>query len=146
MKRAHSDPRPKVPFESNRLTATGATRHTAQVILPLTLALLIVGPVVLAALDVMRTSEQDLPHFPQTVWLAVVIFIPILGPVAWVLTGRPPAALRLGPATTGGHEDDEAFMRHIRARAEDERRRYEAERHRQQGEAGPAAEPPSAAA
>jgi hypothetical protein len=143
----HSDPQPKVPFGPNRLTGTDANRHTAEVIFPLTLALLIMGPLVLAGLDVVRTPEAELREIGHAGWLAIVVFIPILGPVAWFISGRPQGGRkRLAPAASDVTEDDEAFMRHISAWAEFERNRYESERLRQARDADSAGEPPAAAA
>jgi hypothetical protein len=122
-------------------------RDTFEVILPLTLALLILGPLVFAGLDVVRTPESELREIGQAGWLAIVVFIPILGPVAWLISGRPQGGRkRLAPAGNSVTEDDEAFMRHISAWAEFERTRYETERRRQAREADSAGEPPAAAA
>jgi hypothetical protein len=65
----------------------------------------------------------------------------------YLVVGRPVGDFHpLGPAGSGGPDDDEAFMRHIRARAEEERWRHNAERRRQSRDGDPTAEPPSAAA
>ena len=136
-----------MPFRPNRLTGKGFPRHTFDVILPLTLALTIMGLLVLAGLDVMRTPEAQLRPFGQAGWLAVVLFIPFAGPVTWFLVGKPRESLHpLGPAGVGGPEDDEAFISLLQARVADERRRSEIERRRQPRDADPTAEPPSAAA
>ena len=102
------------------------------------------GLMVAAGLDVMRTPDAKLRHLGQAGWLGVVMFVPVIGPALWFVIGRPAGDFHpLGPAGSGGPDDDEAFMRYIRARADEERRRNHTERRR---DADPTAEPPSAAA
>jgi hypothetical protein len=39
--------------------------------------------------DVIRTPEGTTQNLPKMIWLLVVIFVPPIGPIAWLLLGRP---------------------------------------------------------
>jgi len=42
-----------------------------------------------ALVDVITTDSHLIRYLPKLVWLIVVIFAPILGPITWLLLGRP---------------------------------------------------------
>jgi hypothetical protein len=80
----------------------------------------------------------------------LVVVLPLVGPVAWLVAGRPqgpsrslpykgntgipPEYDRPGRATAYRPDDDEAFLRGLRERAEQQRRQAEQERRRREGE------------
>ena len=76
-------------------------------------------------LDLRRTPASLVRTLPKPLWFLVVL-PPLLGPLAWLLLGRPvkgaprPAAPAPG---RGAPDDDEQFMRELRKRADDQRRR-----------------------
>jgi hypothetical protein len=90
-------------------------------------------------LDVLRTPPQQVRNLPKPVWLILCFIPPILGPIAWLLLGRPQYAAgnlpykgnagsfpeydRPGRAVPQNPDDDEAFLRALRERAEEQRRR-----------------------
>jgi len=106
------------------------------------------GLLVYSVLSVLATPQQQVQHLPKAAWL-VVLLLPLVGPLAWLLAGRPPGVPRTLPSgrsaagSRSGHrpvsspDDDEAFLRSLRLRAEEQRRRAERER-RAQGDPGPA--------
>jgi hypothetical protein len=63
---------------------------------------------------------------PKALWLAVVLFVPLVGPLAWVIAGRERGSAAAAPAPAGPRapDDDPAFLRTLDA----ERRRLERER------------------
>lgn len=101
--------------------------------------------VVYCVLNVITTPDSAVRNLPKLLWLALVILVPIVGPVAWLVAGRPQ-----GPATSSmpykgnrglppeydrpnraaafSPDDDEAFLRSLRERAEAQRRKAEQER------------------
>lgn len=82
--------------------------------LPLILILVFLGLPALTGLDVIRTPESEVREFSQVTWLAIVMFMPFFGPLAWFLSGRPrKGGLSLAGAI--GPEDDEAFMKYLNA-------------------------------
>ncbi len=101
------------------------------------LALLELCLLVYAAIDVITTPETAVRNLPKLVWL-LVILVPWAGPIAWLVAGRPARGARPEPTRSGSvppeydrpgraqasnPDDDEAFLRGLRDRAEEQRRR-----------------------
>ena len=100
--------------------------------------------VVYCVLNIITTPDSDVRNLPKLLWLVLVLFFPIVGGVAWLVAGRPqgparsmpykgnagvpPAYDRPGRATAFRPEDDEAFLRGLRERAEQQRRAAEQQR------------------
>ena len=90
------------------------------------------------ALDVVTSPAERVQALPKGLWLAAVVLLPVVGPVAWLLAGRPePGTARAVPRVlpeagrgSGAPDDDEVFLRELRRRAEDQRRRAEEQRRR----------------
>jgi hypothetical protein len=84
--------------------------------------------------DVITRNESDIRHLPKMVWLLIVLLLPTVGSLVWLFVGRGAVVRR--PGTTGGFgeyerpgrhvaqnpDDDEAFLRQCRERAEEQRR------------------------
>ena len=112
------------------------------------LALVEVVLLVYCVLNVITTPEAEVRNLPKLLWLVLVVILPLVGGIAWLVAGRPqgparstpykgnpgvpPAYDRPGRATAFRPEDDEAFLRGLRERAEQQRR--EAERQRRSGD------------
>ncbi|MBK5307631.1 MAG: PLDc_N domain-containing protein [Frankiaceae bacterium] len=95
--------------------------------------------IVYCFLDVIRTPPRHVRNLPKPVWLILCFIPPILGPLSWLLFGRPPNGAgnlpykgnvgsfpeyeRPGRAVAQNPDDDEAFLRQLRERAEEQRRR-----------------------
>lgn len=82
---------------------------------------------VYAILDVLRTPASAMRTLPKSLWLLAVL-PPLFGPAAWLLAGRPrredwPAAGRPVAAPPVPPDDDPEFLRELRRRADDQRRR-----------------------
>jgi hypothetical protein len=110
--------------------------------------------IVYCFLDVIRTPASAVRNLPKPVWLILCFVPPILGPLSWLLLGRPqssqfggaasvpykgnagrfPEYDRPGRAVPQNPDDDEAFLRGLRERAEQQRRKAEEERRRAEGE------------
>ena len=86
--------------------------------------------------DVIVTSEHMCRNLPKLFWLLIVLVLPDVGSLLWLIAGRPRAERRatgsayaVGFPTRGtsavadNPDDDEAFMRQLRERAEQQRRR-----------------------
>jgi hypothetical protein len=102
--------------------------------------------VVYCVLDVLRTPGRQMRYLPKPVWLLLCFVPPIVGPLAWLLLGRPqgpqqnlpykgnagraPDSDQPGRPVAQNPDDDEAFMRGLRERAADQRRRAAEERGR----------------
>lgn len=102
-------------------------------------------------IEVASTPEGAMRNLPKIGWVVVVLLFPLLGSAAWFVLGRPESR----PRTAGAYERlapaypeydrpgraaavdpgrDEEFLAQVRARAEAQRKRYEAERKREAGE------------
>ena len=62
-----------------------------------------------AIFDVISTDEVLVRNLPKVMWLVFVIFVPLVGSVAWLILGRP---LYAG-WQPGGHSHDAPRSRYI---------------------------------
>ncbi len=97
--------------------------------------------VVYCVLNVITTPEAEVRNLPKMLWLLLVLLFPIVGGIAWLVAGRPQGAVnhrdtgripaeydRPGRATAHSPDDDEAFLRRLKERADEQRKRAEQER------------------
>lgn len=86
-------------------------------------ALIVVGLLVYAVLDCTQTPAEEL-RVRRGLWFALIVLVPVLGPVAWLLIGRTqvprharadpsaePQARPARPARPLGPDDDADFLR-----------------------------------
>ena len=96
---------------------------------------------VYCVLNVITTPEDRVRNLPKLLWLVLVIFLPLVGGIAWLVAGRPVGGSRAGGVPYKGNagrfpeyerpgravpqnpDDDEAFLRNLRERAEEQRKR-----------------------
>ncbi|MFX4291671.1 PLD nuclease N-terminal domain-containing protein [Streptomyces bohaiensis] len=83
-----------------------------------------------ALVDCISTKDDEIKHLPKLVWLLLIVFAWIIGPLAWVIAGRKrslPKAPGSRPAGGGGWvapDDNPDFLRsinHEQQREENER-------------------------
>ena len=89
-------------------------------------------------IDVITTDQSRIRNLPKITWLFIVILIPDIGSIIWLVAGhtweprqapltrqqsRYPEYDRPGRHIAANPDDDEAFLRQVRARAEEQRRR-----------------------
>ncbi|MBC2932897.1 PLD nuclease N-terminal domain-containing protein [Nocardioides sp. zg-1228] len=99
-------------------------------------------PVVLTVyclIEAISSRDDEVRHLPKLGWILLVLFFPFVGSIAWLVAGRP----QRRPRPRGPHEGsarafpeydrpgryaasdpaaDEAFLKRVRERAEDQRR------------------------
>ena len=115
---------------------------------------------VYCVLNVITTPESEVRNLPKPLWLLLVVVLPLVGGIAWLVAGRPQGPLgaqrpgglpykgnagrfpeyeRPGRAAAQNPDDDEAFLRGLRERAEEQRRRAseQARRLREQEDEAP---------
>jgi hypothetical protein len=77
---------------------------------------------VYSVVDVLQSERRVLGRLGRLGWLAVVLLVPVLGPLVWILSARSRAAAA-GPAPSAGAapprrvlapEDDPDFLRQLR--------------------------------
>ncbi len=52
-------------------------------------ALLSFALTVYCLVDAFQTDEADMRNLPKIAWIVLVLLVPVLGPVGWLLAGRP---------------------------------------------------------
>jgi hypothetical protein len=115
---------------------------------------------VFCVIDAIQSPEEDVRHLPKIGWLILILLFPLVGSIAWLVAGRPqrgpsrrpaheratpeyPEYDRPGRAAGLTPESDEEFLRRVRERAEEQRRKAAEDRLRreQAGEQDPDAAP-----
>ena len=91
------------------------------------------GLLVYCLIDVIQTPEIDMRNLNKFTWILLIIFIPVIGGIAWLVAGRPQQPKRRVPwpstATAGfpeyerprGPDDDQRFLNELR-QVDDEQR------------------------
>jgi hypothetical protein len=109
-------------------------------------------------IDVAQTRDDEIRNLNKGAWILIVLFFSVPGAIGWFVFGRPdrrsatPAAYerrtptfpeydRPGRAAAVDPAKDEEFLEQVRARAEEQRKRYEAQKklqreEEQEGEGG----------
>ena len=105
--------------------------------------LVLLGLWIFCIIDVITTEEYRVRNLPKTLWLIIVLILPDIGSIAWLVAGHPwepktaprtrlqrdyPEYDRPGRQAATNPEDDEAFLRQLRDRAEQQRRKAAEER------------------
>lgn len=104
------------------------------------LALIVLVLWLFCLFDVITTDAGLVRNLPKLVWLFIVLLLFDLGAILWLIAGRPwksstaglpykgntgryPEYDRPGRRVASNPDDDEAFLRGLRERAEEQRRR-----------------------
>jgi hypothetical protein len=102
-------------------------------------------------IDVAQTPEHEIRNLSKGAWIVIVLFFSLAGVVGWFVFGRPenrprtasayersqpsyPEYDRPGRAAAADPEKDAEFLKQVRARAEEQRKRYEAQKKREKQE------------
>lgn len=87
----------------------------------LVLLVIVISVTVYAVLDCARRSPDRIKAMPKLAWVAVILLLPVLGPVLWFLLGRvrPSGGRTIERTGPLAPDDDPDFLR----RLEDEQRR-----------------------
>jgi hypothetical protein len=134
---------------------TGTADHRSRTLLPvirfeLAFGILVFCLWVFSLIDVISSDQGAVRHLPKVWWLLIVLFFPFVGSVAWLVAGRPagprraskheramphyPEYDRPGRAAATSAGDDEEFLRKVRERAEEQRRKHREDRLRRERE------------
>ena len=117
-------------------------------------AALIVGLTLYTLLDAVRTPAHEARTLPKWLWVLVTLLFPVVGPLMWLILGRPKAQPAAGTPRPGfgqrrstpapsvsSPDDDEEYLRWLKAKAERERHSREAESNNKQDSAHKDSEP-----
>lgn len=96
---------------------------------------------VFCLVEAISTPADRIRNLPKVAWVLLVLLFPLVGSIAWLVAGRPdsgaarsghdrsapgfPEYNRPGRAAPADPAKDEEFLRQVRERAEDQRRRHE---------------------
>ncbi|MET0735722.1 MAG: PLDc N-terminal domain-containing protein [Microbacterium sp.] len=56
--------------------------------MPFLLSLIIIGVMIYALVDIIRRDDGQMRHLPKTMWIIIVILLPLIGTVLWFTLGR----------------------------------------------------------
>jgi hypothetical protein len=99
-------------------------------------------------IDVAQTRDDEVRNLNKGAWILIVLFFSVPGAIGWFIFGRPdnrarrvgayerptptfPEYDRPGRAAAVDPEKDEEFLKQVRDRAEEQRKRYEAQKKRE---------------
>ncbi len=111
---------------------------------------------VFTIIDVLGANDGAIRRLPKLGWLFIVAFFQVIGVLAWYVLGRPegqgprglssyerstpafPEYDRPGRVAATDPERDDEFLRQVRERAEEQRKKYEQQKRAQQEPEPPA--------
>ena len=88
------------------------------VIIPLALT-------IYAAIDCLRTPDDEVKHLPKAIWLIIVLLIWVAGPIIWLVAGRDRGLARPAQGRPLAPDDDPEFLRRLGEHRSDEHRSNE---------------------
>jgi hypothetical protein len=115
--------------------------------------LLLLALDVFCVIDLIQTREDEVRNLPKIAWLLLILLFPPIGSIAWLAAGRPqpgqarrsayeptmpayPEYDRPGRAAGLTPESDEDFLRRVRERAEEQRRKAAEDKLRREQQEG----------
>lgn len=101
----------------------------------------VVAFTIYALVDLFMTHTPRVRAFPKPLWIAVIVVLPVLGPVLWLLVGKAKGKKRPAPSTGRTPDDDASFLSAIDREESDERIRRLEEELRKLDDEGPSEEP-----
>ena len=76
--------------------------------------LIAVALMVYCIVEVAQAPHYAVRRAPKWLWCVVIVVLPIIGPICWLLLGRPSGATGSGDGSTQRYPDDEPdFMRRL---------------------------------
>lgn len=91
-------------------------------------ALVLLAHAVLAVgslISCLSAEGEDIRGLPRLAWVSVILFVPLLGPIGWLVAGRPDGGVARGPFGTAAPgasrrsvapDDDPEFLRSLDTR------------------------------
>jgi len=56
--------------------------------MPIVFSLIVVGAMIFALVDIIRREEWQVRNLPKTMWIIIVVLLPLIGTVLWFTLGR----------------------------------------------------------
>jgi len=84
---------------------------------------------VYSIIDCLQRPTDRVRALPKTVWVLVIVLLPLGGALCYLLIGRAPNSASPAPIPRSnpapmGPDDDEDFLRQVRQRAQEQRDEY----------------------
>ena len=102
------------------------------------LGLISLGLTIFCLIQAIQTPDGEVRNLAKVWWIVLILLFPFIGAIAWLVAGKPQTARgprsatspypeyeRPGRMRASNPQDDEAFLRKVRERAEEQRRRYQ---------------------
>lgn len=102
----------------------------------------VVAFTIYALVDLFMTQNPRVRAFPKPVWIAVVVALPVVGPVLWLLVGKSKGGPRRRSGPTAP-DDDPSFLGSLEKETPEERIRRLEEELKKLDEEGFDEEPPA---
>ncbi|HEX5598444.1 MAG TPA: PLD nuclease N-terminal domain-containing protein [Micromonosporaceae bacterium] len=94
---------------------------------------------VIALISCLSAEEDEIQALPRPLWLLIILFAPVVGPIGWFLAGRPaarrPSAWQFGSGSAQrgrprplAPDDDPEFLHSISNRTNSEQSRQDREK------------------
>ena len=74
-----------------------------------------------ALVDLVMTQAPRVRAFPKPVWIALIVLLPVIGPLLWLVIGKSQPRGPKRSATTKAPDDDPFFLGKIDGESSDDR-------------------------
>src|SRR6476660_1442390 len=64
--------------------------------------LIVVGLTIYSLVDCAQTEDDEVRSLPKLVWVLLILVFPVVGPISWVVAGRPQRPRRTPRRGAGG--------------------------------------------
>ena len=64
------------------------------------------GLLVFCLIEAIQTPSDEMRNLPKGAWILLIIFVPLIGGIAWLVAGRPTTRRRPGWAIGGGFPEN----------------------------------------
>ncbi len=86
-------------------------------------ALVVIGLLIYCLIDCIQTPDDAVRNLPKWAWIALIVLVSVVGPIAWLVAGRPQRSPSSGfvsgypeyrrRPTTSAPDDDPDFLREL---------------------------------
>lgn len=102
------------------------------------LGIVAIGVIIYAFIECLMTPKHQVRAFPKTVWVFIIILVPLVGALLWLFLGRArsrrggtggaPGGRPPAPRRPSSPDDDAAFLRQLDVQRQQQARKAELDR------------------
>ncbi|MDO4252368.1 MAG: PLD nuclease N-terminal domain-containing protein [Rothia sp. (in: high G+C Gram-positive bacteria)] len=93
----------------------------ARAILIIGTAAFLLGVIIYALIDCLRTEQDQVKALPKPLWALAIVLFPLAGALLWLIFGKHKPISSFGPVLTHpgpqAPDDDEDYLRYLEARS-----------------------------